>query len=136
MKTLRAMPLLQVSDVRASAAFYGRLGFACHRFWTGDDGTEDAHFAIIQRGDVTLGLQLLRASLPLNTHWAAYIYVDDAAALHREFRAEGLDPTELRDQPYGCHDFDVRDPDGHLIAFGQDQNPLHGPGLGSERGSG
>ena len=26
---------------------------------------------------------------------------------------------EIEDQEYGCRDFDVRDPDGHLIGIGQ-----------------
>ena len=136
MNTLRAMPLLQVSDVRAAAAFYARLGFVNNGMWSGDDGTDEPHFGIIQRGDVTIGLQLLRGPLRVNTHWAAYIYVDDAAALHAEFTAEGLSPSELRCQPYGCDDFDIRDPDGHLLAFGQDRDPVHGPGLGGKRGRG
>lgn len=137
MKTLRAMPLLQVSDVPASASFYARLGFGESGMWTGDDGTDDVHFGIIQRGDVTLGLQLLRGPLRVNTHWAAYIYVNDAAALHAEFASEGIETSELRQQPYGCADFDVRDPDGHLLAFGQDLDPGEpGPGLSKARGRG
>jgi len=36
----------------------------------------------------------------------------------------------LEEQPYGCRDFDVRDPDGHIIAFGEDMAPsTAGPGL-------
>lgn len=136
MTMLRTMPVLQVSDVRASVAFYGRLGFVCNGEWTGDDGTEDVHFGIVQRGAVTIGLQLLRGPLRVNTDWAAYIYVDDVAALHREFTEQGLSPSQLRQQPYGCDDFDLRDPDGHQIAFGQDRNPEHGPGLGAELGRG
>lgn len=26
---------------------------------------------------------------------------------------------ESEDQPYGCRDFDIRDPDGHIIDIGQ-----------------
>ena len=133
MKTLRAMPILQVRDVRASAAFYARLGFDCHGFWGDPPG-----FAIVQRGDVTLGVFLPESSsVTPNDQWAAYLYVDDVEALHAELTAEGVSPTPIADQPYGCRDFDVTDPDGHRIAFGQDVHDHDdGPGLGPERGRG
>ncbi|MEM9320575.1 MAG: VOC family protein [Pseudomonadota bacterium] len=135
MTTLRAMPVLQVSDVTASAAFYERLGFHSHGIWH-HEGT--AKFAILQRGDVTLAVQLLRGPLRVNTHWAAYIYVSDVAALHDEWA--GLDLPELtairHDNPYECDEFDIRDPDGHLICFGQDMIPTHGPGLSDKKGRG
>lgn len=134
MKTHRAMPVLQVRDVRASAAFYETVGFHCHGFIG-----EPADFAVIQRGDVTLALDRSReAAIPVNQWWAAYLYVSDANALHAELAAlkiNGL--TKPQDQPWGCRDFEIVDPDGHRIAFGQDltDNP-HGPGRGPERGRG
>ena len=133
MKTLRAMPILDVADVRASAAFYARLGFDCHRFW----GEDPVDFAIIQRGDVSIGLHFADGPVPRMRGWSAYLYVDDVDALHAELSEAGLAPSPLCDQEYGCRDFDVTDPDGHDIAFGQDMtaNP-HGPGLGPERGRG
>ena len=135
MALLRSMPLLQVADVRRSVAFYERLGFFCGGPWTHDG---EATFAIVQRGEVTLGLQRLAgADSTSNTHWAAYLYTDDAQALHAEFAAAGLEPSELRrNTDYACDDFEIRDPDGHLIAFGQDRADEHGPGLGPNRGKG
>ncbi len=133
MKTLRAMPILQVRDVRASADFYAQLGFVCHGFW-GDPPA----FAIVQRGEVTLGVFLpASGTIVPNDQWAAYIYVDDVDALHAELTAEGVQPTAVEDQPYGCRDFDVTDSDGHRIAFGQDvTSNANGPGLASDRGRG
>lgn len=133
MKTVRAMPVLQVRDVAASTAFYARLGFASH----GAHGDPPA-FNIVQRGDVTLALDLARdGTIPVNQWWAAYIYVEDAEGLRAEFVAQGLEPTEInRPQEYGCIDFDIVDPDGHRIAFGQSLNPVPGPGLDDDRGRG
>ena len=70
-------------------------------------------------------------ALPVNQYWAADVYVDDVDALHREFSRAGVDIVRgPEDMEYGCRDFDVRDPDGHLIAFGQDTQPSpEGPGL-------
>ena len=126
---LRSMPVLQVSDVTKSVKFYcEKLGFTSHGTW--GDGPD---FAIVQRGTVTVALDRSRDSgtVPLNQYWAAYIYVEDANALHDEFAGRGVDiARELENMPYGMRDFDIRDPDGHLIAFGHDLDPApHGPGL-------
>ena len=132
MQTHRAMPILEVSDVDASVAYYQRLGFANGGVW-GDP----SNFAIVQRGDVTLGLRKRDGTIPVQEWWAAYIYVDDAKALHREFEAAGLDPAELKNPTdYGCIDFDIIDPDGHRLAFGQDLDPKFGAGLGPNKGAG
>ena len=95
MKTLRAMPIIQVRDVKASAAFYARLGFDCHGFW-GDPPS----FAILQRGAVTLGVFLPESgTIRPNDQWAAYIYVDDIDGLHAELAGAGVDATDPCDQP-------------------------------------
>jgi catechol 2,3-dioxygenase-like lactoylglutathione lyase family enzyme len=111
------MPVLQVADVAASAAYYADiLGFSSHGLW-GDP----PDFCIVQRGEVTIALDRARdGSVPLNQYWAAYVYVSDADALCEEFVSKGAEiARELEDTDYGCRDFDIRDPDGHLIAFGQ-----------------
>lgn len=134
MATLRAMPVIEVSDVASSVAFWDRAGFSCHGIW-GDPGS----FAIIQRGQVTFGLSLrdLSAPVPLNHGWAAYVYVDNVDDLHAELTRAGLEPSAIRrPEHYGCIDFDIRDPDGHLIAFGQSLDPTPGPGLGPNQGKG
>lgn len=133
MTMLRAMPILQVGDVMASIQFYVRLGFAPHGIWGDPPG-----FCIVQRGEVTLGLAHAQAGdIKPNQQWAAYLYVADVEALHREFSAlDGVVVSAIEDQPYGCRDFDVRDLDGHVLAFGQDMAPeTHGPGLGPDRGA-
>ncbi len=126
---LRSMPVLQVSDVARSEAFYcDTLGFTSHGTW--GDGPD---FAIVQRGQLTIALDRSRQEgpVPLNQYWAAYVYVEDADALHKEFAGRGVDIARgLENMPYGLRDFDIRDPDGHLIAFGHDLEPAsHGPGL-------
>ncbi len=132
MRLQRSMTVLQVADMERAVAFYRRGGFRGNG-WPDDSG--DIVFTILQRGDVTLALQLSRADeMPVNSHWAAYLYVSDIDAIHAEFVAADLSPTQIRrNTHYGCHDFDLRDPDGHLLAFGQDLEPTPGPGLAQER---
>ncbi|MEQ9640764.1 MAG: VOC family protein [Alphaproteobacteria bacterium] len=130
-RPVRAAPVLQVADVAASAQWYrDRLGFEIGGMWG-----EPPAFAIVGRGPVTIFLDASRAGadapLPLNQHWAAYVYVDDMAALIEEMKhrdAEILRGPE--DAPYGCREIDVRDRDGHMICFAQDLQPgPEGPGL-------
>lgn len=126
---IRAMPVLQVADVTRSEAFYcDKLGFNSRGTW--GDGPE---FAIVQRGRVTIALDRSRddGPVPTNQYWAAYIYVEDADALCEEFRRNQVEIVRgPEDTFYGSRDFDIRDPDGHLLAFGHDLEPDESePGL-------
>lgn len=116
---IRSMPVLQVAKVTRSEAFYrDSLGFDSTGTW--GDGPE---FCIVRRGAVTIAFDRSRdgAPVPLNQYWAAYVYVEDADALCAEFRAKGVEIVRgPEDSFYGLRDFDIRDPDGHLIAFGSD----------------
>ncbi|MEO0830467.1 MAG: VOC family protein [Pseudomonadota bacterium] len=119
------MTVLQVTDLERSIAFYARLGFFSHGTWGAPPS-----FAIVQTGAVTIALDRGKTTPPLNQWWAAYIYVEDAEALRQAFVSAGIEATEMnRPTDYGCMDFDVIDPDGHRIAFGQALNPVPGPGL-------
>lgn len=133
MNTIRSMTILNVRDVLKSLEFYEKVGFESHGAW-GDP----PKFCIIQRGDVTLALDRSEATeLPLNQWWACYIYVEDAEALKAELTEHGVETTDMhRPTEYGCIDFDVIDPDGHRLAFGQSLNPVPGPGLDDTRGRG
>ena len=58
-------------------------------------------------------------SVLVNQYWA--VYVEDADALCAEYRGKGVEIVRgPEDTFYGSRDFDIRDPDGHLIAFGHD----------------
>ena len=129
---IRAMPVLQVRDVIRSETFYcDRLGFRSHGSW--GDGPD---FCIVQRGRVTIALDRSGGDspVPLNQYWAAYVYVADADTLCAEFRSKGVEIIrDPDDAPYGLRDFDVRDPDGHVLAFGHDLDPeVDDPGVMSD----
>lgn len=129
---LRAMPVLEVADMGRSISFYrDKLGF--HPTVWG----KPAEFAIMQRGAVTVALDAKRrGASPDNQSWAAYIYVANVDVLYSEFRALNIPiHREIEDTHYGCRDFDVADPDGHVIAFGQVLEPgSFAPGLGADAG--
>ena len=112
--------VLEVRSVAASEAFYReKLGFGPGSF-AGDPPC----FCIVRRDDVSIFLDQSDRPrpAPLNQYWAAYLYVDDVDALAAELTARGV--AVIRgpvDQPYGCREIDIRDPDGHIIGIGQNR---------------
>lgn len=125
----RVMPVLEVSDVVASAKWYeDTLGFT-HGGFFGDPPA----FCIVGSPTMTIALDQCQepGRTPQNQYWAAYIYIDRVDALAEEMRKKGIEILRgPEDQPYGCRDFDIRDPDGHILALGEDLIPSErGPGL-------
>jgi catechol 2,3-dioxygenase-like lactoylglutathione lyase family enzyme len=119
-------PYFQVADVVASANFYrDRLGFRYERFWG-----EPPEFCMVHRAGVVLmlnahagasGVRPNRAAEPGSDAWDAYVWVDDADALHAELVTRGARIVRgLCDQSYGCRDFEVEDLDGYRLCFGHD----------------
>lgn len=122
---IRAMPTLEVRDLQASLTFYARLNFHPVSEWG-----EPYHFATIQRGHVTIGLSQSDAP-SVNGQFAVYLYVADVDAVHAEFTASGIETHgQPMDRFFGCRDFQLTDPDGHKLAFGQDLDPVDGAGPG------
>jgi uncharacterized glyoxalase superfamily protein PhnB len=116
-------PILLVSDVVAAAAYYAdALGFRSPRLWG-----EPPMFCIPERDGLSVMLNQVgagdsfRPNADYDGRFDAYFYVSDADALYAEFQANGADIVcEPEDQPYLMREFQVRDPDGHLLAFGHD----------------
>lgn len=117
-------PYFLVDDVVATANYYrDQLGFHYERFWG-----EPPCFCMVQRSGVVIMLNQVRQAgvmrpnrlaFPEGEDWDAYIWVDDADALHAEFAAKGVKITRgLCNQPYGCREFDVEDCNGYRICFG------------------
>jgi predicted enzyme related to lactoylglutathione lyase len=119
-------PYFIVDDVVETANFYrDKLGFHYERFWG-----EPPCFAIVWRSGAQIMLSsfgqpgLMRpngAAAPEGESWDAYVWVDDANALHDEFVSRGVAIARaLCDQPYGNRDFDVLDCNGYRLCFGHD----------------
>jgi catechol 2,3-dioxygenase-like lactoylglutathione lyase family enzyme len=122
-RVLNASPILLVADVVEAAAYYAdKLGFRAPRMW-GDPPT----FCIPQRGSCWVMLNQVgsdsgyRPNASFDGRFDVYVDVDDADALFAEYKASGADIVcEPEDQPYEMREFQVRDLDGHLLAFGHD----------------
>ena len=109
-RCLAVMPCLVVTDMSRSAEHFRQLGFSVKVI----GGT----FALARRDDVELHLSLGERHLGGGRGWA-YLQVDDADALHREWHDAGIaDMRAPTNAPYGMRDGSHVDPDGNLIMFG------------------
>jgi uncharacterized glyoxalase superfamily protein PhnB len=54
-----------------------------------------------------------------------YFYPEDVAALHASLVEAGREVTDLVVRFYGMKEFELTDPDGHVLVFGQetDESP-------------
>jgi hypothetical protein len=108
-----------------AAAHYYRdtLGFTFDRIWG-----EPPAFCMVKRGGIIIMLSQMEETFQIHPNalsdreggaWDAYIWVQDADALHAEFVAKGATIARgVCDQEYGCRDFDVLDCNGYRLCFG------------------
>jgi len=116
-------PCLMVSDVTKAHSYYAdQLGFRSPRMW-GDPPT----FCITERDGLELMLAQVDAGQDVHPNSDndgridVFFWVNDADRLHAEFSQKGAEVLgDPEDQPYGIREFLVRDPDGHVLAFGHD----------------
>ena len=116
-------PVLLVADVTKAADYFTTaLGFRVPYMW-GDP----PHFCIPERDGLTVMLNQVRPGDPVHPNsdlqgrYDVYFNVDDADALYEELRGNGADIVcAPEDQPYYMREFQVRDLDGHLLAFRHD----------------
>jgi len=115
-KLVAAAPAIAVADVAAAAAWFeARLGFReAGRFG------EPPVWASLQRDGVEIMLTR-GAPPPVPGALAAYVYVDDADALHAELTGRGAKLAGPPvDRAYQCREVEARMPDGRSIVFGAD----------------
>jgi catechol 2,3-dioxygenase-like lactoylglutathione lyase family enzyme len=106
-------PRLPVADVDKALAFYvDRLGFRLGRKW----GNPITHGNVC-RDSISLDL----ISFPEGRCGTAmaYIQLSGVDAYFSELKGRNLTVSEPQDRPYGMRDFEVVDPDGNRLAFGE-----------------
>ena len=118
----RLTPMLSVADLRRTIAFYcDDLGFQC----TNKFGDPDPVWCYLRRDGVDLMFnqppaeEMAGLSPRSKDFQIFYFYPDDVAALHAAWKAGGLPVSDLRVAIYGMKEFELRDPDGYWLWFGQ-----------------
>ena len=118
-------PYFIVDNVVSTANFYrDKLGFRYERFWN-----DPPSFCMVKREGIVImlaqleqsgGMRPNRTVDPEGGAWDAYIWIDDADALHAEYAARGVRIVRPPfDQPYGCRDFEIDDCNGYRLCFGE-----------------
>ena len=122
MKLKSLVPMLSVVDLKRTVAFYcGELGFRRRSKF----GDPDPVWCHLERDGVSLMFNQPpaqeMAELPLRAKdfQVYYCYPDDVAGLHQVWKQKGLPVTDLRMTVYGMREFELRDPDGYWLWFGQ-----------------
>lgn len=106
-------PRLPVHDVEKLLQFYiDRLGFDLGWKW----GQPTTH-ANVCRDNVSFDLILV--PLARQGTAMAYVQITGVDAYHAELVARNVGVSAVEDRPYGMRDFEVVDPCGNRIAFGQ-----------------
>ena len=118
----RLTPMLSVADLQRTMAFYcDELGFRCVRTF-GDPRPVWCH---LERDSVDLMFNAPpieeMADLPAGAKdfQVYYFYPDDVVALHDQWKKKSLPVTDLRVTGYGMKEFELRDPDGYWLWFGE-----------------
>ena len=125
---LRSAPYFPVADVERSATHYERVFGFTREYVAGTP----PQFAILSRDGLAIMLRLVPAPeliVPNEKQggtWDAFFWVRDAQALCAELRANGADIVygPIIQDAYHMEEFAVRDPDGHVLGFGQAQTQL------------
>ncbi len=116
-----AYPQLFVADIAAACAFFEhKLGFT-----TVFQYGSPPFYGQVMRDKARLNLRcvdgpIVDRDLREREHLlSAYVPVENVDALYTEYKSRGVDFHQpLAKQPWGTHDFVVRDADGNLICFG------------------
>jgi catechol 2,3-dioxygenase-like lactoylglutathione lyase family enzyme len=113
---LRNHYVLAVHDLRSSAGFFEKLGFAIV--------DEPDGWIFVERDECMVMLGECPDAIPpakLGDHsYFGYLRVDDVDAYHDEIRSKGvpiLSPLETK--PWEMREFSVATPEGHRITIGQ-----------------
>jgi catechol 2,3-dioxygenase-like lactoylglutathione lyase family enzyme len=106
------VPIFRTKDAKETAKWYARLGFEVegeHQFAPGMP-----YYLFLKRGSILLHLSEHKGDAKPQS--LAYFYVNDVDAVGKEF------DEKVVDQPWGCREVWLTDPDGNRLRIGTRQN--------------
>jgi catechol 2,3-dioxygenase-like lactoylglutathione lyase family enzyme len=128
MRIKRLTPMLNVSDIERSLDFYQKL--AGFELVSPRETVAQWRWAWIKSGDGELMLsesggpatRVDQSDSSRDEGWPAiyYFYPENVVDLHTEVKRQEFQVSDLRVTFYGMKEFEVQDPDGHILWFGQE----------------
>jgi catechol 2,3-dioxygenase-like lactoylglutathione lyase family enzyme len=128
MRIKRLTPMLNVSDIERSLDFYQKL--AGFELVSPREKVAQWRWAWIKSGDGELMLsesggpatRVDQSDSSRDKGWPAiyYFYPENVVDLHAEVKRQAFQVSDLRVTFYGMKEFEVQDPDGHILWFGQE----------------
>ena len=122
-KLASLVPMLSVADLARTMAFYrDKLDFKVLNTF----GSPAPFWCMLGRDSVKLMFNFPGSTIETDLAQRSrdfqvfYFYPDDVRKLHAEWQAKGIAVTDLRVTDYGMREFELRDPDGIWLWFGQD----------------
>jgi uncharacterized glyoxalase superfamily protein PhnB len=114
------VPVFFTLNIPATLVYYKeKLGFECLGTWQ-----DPPEYAIVARDHQAIHFRCAAPPTPNPDKYAdelldAYLFIEDADALHAEYAARGVEFTRgLGNTPWQSREFVVKDCDGRLLAFG------------------
>jgi hypothetical protein len=104
-------PIFPTADMDRMRAHYEALGFSVR--------VHDGGYGTAARDGIRIHFKLVPGMGQATERGAAYVGVDDADALHAEWRRAGVgETTDLFDPGFGVWEAAHTDDDGNLLRFG------------------
>ena len=105
-------------DYVRSKAFYEQT----LKFRVVEEGGDPPRFGIFERGGAAIFVNAWSgARAPVPDIWDAYLHVSGLERLFEELELAGAPITRsIEDTVYGMREFEITDPDGNVLCFGED----------------
>jgi hypothetical protein len=118
MHTHGITPILNVSDLPASFAWFEKLGWSKSWDWCPPDSHSPTFGAVVSDGHEIFLCVDGQGGRGANGVWMS-IFVDDVDAIHRVCVEQHIEVTfGPEDKPWGMREMLVRHPDGHMFRVG------------------
>ncbi len=109
-------PIFPTADMDRTQVHYEALGFSV--------AVHGGGYGTAARDRIRIHFKLVPDMSPATERGAAYLGVDDAEALHAEWRAAAVGETsDLFDPGFGVREAAHTDDDGNLLRFGSPVTP-------------
>ena len=109
-------PIFPVTDISTTINYFTEKLFFKIAFEWSDTEDDPVRYAVLSNGDTEI--HLTKSDTPHKT--AAYFFLDGVDEYYKAVKDTGANVTEdIQNQPWEMREFEVSDPDGNIILFGE-----------------